>query len=72
MPEQLSPTTVEASGRAAELTRMLEEAKRQPGVADVAAVYENWRQIDAIRQAVAAATTTVPVVQAFDSSAPAY
>jgi len=72
MPEQLSPTTVEASSRAAELVRMLDEAKRQPGVAEVVAVYQTWRQADAIRQAVAAATTPAPIVRAFDSSTPSY
>jgi len=72
MQEQPSPTPIDASSRAAEYARMLDEAKRQPGVADIAAVYENWRQADVITQAVTAASTPSPIAQASNSSAPSY
>jgi hypothetical protein len=68
MPHEREPLS--ASARADEYARMLAEANRQPGVADVVAVYQTWRDLDATVQRVTAASTPTPTVLASDSSIP--
>jgi hypothetical protein len=68
MPRERAPMT--SSVRAEEHARMLAEALRQPGVEDVVAVYQTWRNLDSAIQRVTAASTPRPMVSASDSSVP--